>query len=83
MGEEFESLDEFEISWGSDALLNATAVLVLGILSMVIWILYGIIGLILGITAIALHKRVKHCTYQIKLNMSNLLKTQNLILFAE
>ena len=59
MSGEFENLDEFEISGSPAALPNATAVLVLGILSIVTCILYGIIGLILGIIAISLHKKDK------------------------
>lgn len=39
---------------GNQALPNATAVLVLGILSIVLCICYGIIGLILGIIALSL-----------------------------
>ncbi len=39
---------------GNKALPNATAVLVLGILSIVLCICYGIIGLILGIIALSL-----------------------------
>ncbi len=59
MSEQFENLDEFEVSVGPAAVPNATAVLVLGILSIVTCIFYGIIGLILGIIAISLHKKDK------------------------
>ncbi|MDG1146914.1 MAG: CCC motif membrane protein [Crocinitomicaceae bacterium] len=38
---------------------NATAVLVLGIMSIVGCVLYGIVGLICGIIALILHKRNK------------------------
>lgn len=51
-----EELDNFQ---GSKNLPNATAVLVLGILSIVSCWLYGIIGVILGIIAIVLHKKDK------------------------
>lgn len=53
-----EELDNFQIQ-GSKNLPNATAVLVLGILSIVSCWLYGIIGVILGIIAIVLHKKDK------------------------
>ena len=59
MSEEFENLDEFEVSGGSAALPNATAVLVLGILSIVTCWLYGIPGIIMGIIAITMHKKDK------------------------
>lgn len=51
-----EELDSFQ---GSRNLPNATAVLVLGILSIVSCWTYGVIGLILGIIAIVLHKKDK------------------------
>jgi len=41
------------------SLPNATAVLVLGILSIVMCFAYGIVGLILGIIALVLHKKDK------------------------
>ncbi len=53
-----EELDSFQLE-GDRALPNATAVLVLGILSLVTCIFYGIIGLILGIIALVLHKKDK------------------------
>lgn len=53
-----EELDNFQIQ-GSKNLPNATAVLVLGILSIVSCWLYGFIGIILGIIAIVLHKKDK------------------------
>ena len=53
-----EELDSFQLE-GDKILPNATAVLVLGILSLVTCVFYGIIGLILGITALALHKKDK------------------------
>jgi hypothetical protein len=59
MSEEFESLDEFEISGSPAALPNATAVLILGILSIVTCWLYGIPGMIMGIIAISMHKKDK------------------------
>lgn len=53
-----EELDNFQIQ-GSKNVPNATAVLVLGILSIITCWTYGIIGLILGIIAIVLHKKDK------------------------
>lgn len=59
MSEESENLDEFEVSGSPAALPNATAVLVLGILSIVTCWLYGIPGIIMGIIAISMHKKDK------------------------
>lgn len=59
MSEEFENLDEFEVSGGPEAVPNATAVLVLGILSIVTCWLYGIPGIVMGIIAISMHKKDK------------------------
>lgn len=59
MSEEFENLDEFEVSGGTGVVPNATAVLVLGILSIVTCWLYGIPGIVLGIIAIVMHKKDK------------------------
>ena len=61
MNDELESIDTFETQngGGSKKVPNSTAVLVLGILSIVTCWLYGIIGLILGIIAIVLHKKDK------------------------
>ena len=59
MSEEFENLDEFEVSGENGILPNATAVLVLGILSIVTCLFYGIIGIILGIIAVVMHKKDK------------------------
>jgi len=59
MSEEFENLDEFEVSGGNGALPNATAVLVLGILSIVTCWLYALPGIIMGIIAISMHKKDK------------------------
>ena len=53
-----EELDSFELQ-RDKVLPNATAVLVLGILSLVTCFIYGIIGLILGIIALVLHKKDK------------------------
>jgi Trk-type K+ transport system membrane component len=53
-----EELDSFQLQ-GDKKLPNESAVLVLGILSLVSCIFYGIIGLILGIIAIVLHKKDK------------------------
>ena len=59
MSEEFENLDEFEISGSPAAVPNATAVLVLGILSIITCVFYGFIGLILGIIAVSMHSKDK------------------------
>jgi hypothetical protein len=59
MSEEFENLDEFEVSGGPAAVPNGTTVLVLGILSIVTCWLYGIPGIIMGIIAISMHKKDK------------------------
>ncbi|MGB1104078.1 MAG: CCC motif membrane protein [Crocinitomicaceae bacterium] len=54
---EFEDVDIIDVE--SSALPNATAVLVLGILSIVTSFIYGIPGLILGIIGLSLHKSDK------------------------
>ena len=59
MSEEFENLDEFEVSGSPAALPNATAVLVMGILSIITCWVLGIVGAVLGIIAIVLHKKDK------------------------
>jgi hypothetical protein len=60
---EFEEIDDFRTTNSGDshpqALPNATAVLVLGILSIVTCWLYAIPGIILGIIALTLHKSDK------------------------
>lgn len=53
-----EELDSFQLK-GNKNVPNGTAVLVLGILSIVMCWTYGIIGLILGIVAIVLHRKDK------------------------
>lgn len=53
-----EELDSFQIE-GEKNLPNANAVLVLGIFSLVTCFIYGILGLILGIIALVLHKKDK------------------------
>lgn len=53
-----EELDSFQLQ-GDKTLPNATAVLVLGILSLVTCIFYGIIGIILGVIALILHRKDK------------------------
>ncbi len=58
MSEEFEDLDGIG-SLSNKNLPNATAVLVLGILSIVTCWIYGVIGIILGIIALSLHKKDK------------------------
>ena len=59
MSEEFEGLDEFEVSGGNGTLPNATAVLVLGILSIIGCVFWGIPGIIMGIIAVSMHKKDK------------------------
>ena len=59
MSEEFENLDEFEVSGAPGVVPNGTAVLVLGILSIVTCWLYGLPGIIMGIIAISMHKKDK------------------------
>ena len=59
MSEEFENLDEFEISGSPATAANAKAVLVLGVLSITTCLFYGIIGIVLGIIAVSLHKKDK------------------------
>ncbi len=61
MSDELESIDSFEsqAAGGIKVLPNATAVLVLGILSIVTCWLYGILGIILGVIALVLHKKDK------------------------
>ncbi len=61
MNNEFERIDDIDSLEGGiqKALPNATAVLVLGILSIVTCWLWGIIGAILGIIGLVLHKRDK------------------------
>lgn len=51
------SVKETGINTGQYTLPNATAVLVLGILSIVGCFLYGVPGIVCGIIAIALHKK--------------------------
>ena len=53
-----EELDNFQLQ-GNKNVPNGTAVLVLGILSIVMCWTYGVIGLILGIVAIVLHRKDK------------------------
>jgi len=53
-----EELDGFQIQ-GNKNVPNGTAVLVLGILSIVMCWKYGILGFVLGIVAIVLHKKDK------------------------
>ena len=60
MNEELESIGSFENQGGGvKTVPNSTAVLVLGILSIVGCICYGIVGLIMGIIAMVLHKKDK------------------------
>ncbi len=60
MIEENDAIDSFESNIGAQqALPNSTAVLVLGILSIVTCAAWGVIGLILGIIALVLSKRDK------------------------
>ncbi len=56
--DELDSLDAFESQSGSAKVLpNSTAVLVLGILSLVTCVFYGVIGIILSIIALILAKK--------------------------
>jgi hypothetical protein len=57
MSDEFESIDQTGSHSSAKDLPNATAVLVLGILSIVACWLYEFIGIILGIIALVLHKK--------------------------
>lgn len=58
--DELDSIDTLESqSTAPKALPNATAVLVLGILSIVTCVAYGVIGLVLGIIALVLSKKDK------------------------
>ena len=61
MNNEFEGIDDIEEIGGVSKknLPNATAVLVLGILSIVTCWMWGIVGVILGIIALALYKKDK------------------------
>ncbi len=59
MNEELESIGSFENQGGIKTVPNSTAVLVLGILSIVGCVCYGIIGLIMGIIALVLHQKDK------------------------
>jgi len=56
-----DSIDETESQKGGGVktVPNGTAVLVMGILSIVTCWLYGVIGIILGILALVLHKKDK------------------------
>lgn len=53
-----QELDNFQLE-GKKSLPNATAVLVLGILSIVMCWTYGVIGFILSIVALVLHSKDK------------------------
>lgn len=61
MSDDLESIDSFESQNGGGVknLPNATGVLVLGILSIVTCWLYGVIGIILGVIALVMHKKDK------------------------
>lgn len=60
MNEELENIDSFENQGdGVKTVPNSTAVLVLGILSIVGCFCYGIVGLIMGIIALVLHQKDK------------------------
>lgn len=53
-----DELDNFQLQ-GSKNVPNGTAVLVLGILSIVMCWTYGVLGIVLGIVALVLHKKDK------------------------
>lgn len=59
MSDEFENLDDFSVEGGNANLPNATAVLVLGILSIVTCWLWGVVGIVLGIIAVSMHGKDK------------------------
>ena len=60
MSDQLESIDSFEAKGGgTKSLPNSTAVLVLGIISIVGCFCYGVVGLITAIIAIVLHKKDK------------------------
>ena len=61
MSDNLESIDSFEAqsNAGNKTLPNATAVLVLGIISIVGCICYGVVGVVTGIIALVLHKKDK------------------------
>jgi hypothetical protein len=61
MSDNLESIDSFESNAGGGIkkVPNGTAVLVLGILSIVSCLFYGVVGIILGIIALVLHKKDK------------------------
>ena len=77
---DFEEIDDFNSDDSNNypqALPNATAVLVLGILSIVTCWLYAIPGIIMGVIALSLHKSDKalynsnRAKYQFSFNNSN------------
>lgn len=61
MSDELESIDSFsaQSNAGIKTLPNATAVLVLGIISIVGCVCYGVVGIVTGIVALVLHKKDK------------------------
>jgi hypothetical protein len=77
MSDEFESIDQTGSHSSAKDLPNTTAVLVLGILSIVACWLYGFIGIILGIIALVLHKKenelskTKRSAYETSFKNSN------------
>lgn len=79
MKRDFESIDDFDEIGGAlpQNLPNATAVLVLGILSIVTFWIYGVIGIILSIIALALHKSDKRIYDQNKTAYQQAFDTSN------
>lgn len=61
MSDNLESIDTFDAqsSAGVKSLPNSTAVLVLGIISIVGCVCYGVVGIVTGIIALVLHKKDK------------------------
>jgi uncharacterized membrane protein len=61
MSDNLESIDSFESQSNTEEkmLPNATAVLVLGIISIVGCCCYGVVGIVTGIVALVLHKKDK------------------------
>lgn len=66
--EQVNSLDDFG---GNQKLPNATATLVLGIVSIATCIFYGIPGIICGIIAIVSYKKIRNFIAHTPTNISN------------
>lgn len=79
MKSEFESIDDFDEIGGAmpKSLPNATAVLVLGILSIVTFWIYGVLGVIMAIIALVLHKNDKKVYDQNRMAYQQAFDTSN------